>query len=106
MLHSRVVEMIPSHGLPPVAGGGLSHFRVLVWFPPPQIDVQVDQPLHSPHSPSSGIASVPLTALLDCVYRLVARIVAKKAGNYSEYPDKGSNCIRIEITADEGCNIV
>ena len=51
MLHSRVVEIIPSHGRPPEVGGGLLHLRVLVVFPPPHNSLHWDQSVQSPHPP-------------------------------------------------------
>ena len=43
---------------PPLAGGGLSHCLVLVWFPPPQITLQVVQADQSPQFPSKSFGGV------------------------------------------------
>ena len=41
----------PEHGLPDPDGAGLSHFRVLVRFPLPQVAEQAEYELHCPQLP-------------------------------------------------------
>ena len=52
--HLSDVMSGPSQSLPPNAGVGVSHVRVLVTTPPPHVTAQDDRSPQAPHPPSTG----------------------------------------------------
>ena len=54
LLHTRDSFLLPTQFAPPKAGGGLVQDRVRSWDPPPQVNEQEPQALHSVQFPSTA----------------------------------------------------
>lgn len=52
MLHTLYSNLRPLQGFPPCLGDGLEQDRDRLIDPPPQLDEQIDQSLHSENFPS------------------------------------------------------